>query len=75
MDKKKENTLLTAGILVAALACLKVEHDIGCYECPTCGHRWVPSMKEMVLAPHIGFNRYMTCPNCSERGLNKKYFK
>ena len=75
MDKKKENILLTAGIFILAAACLKAEHDIGDYECPSCGNRWIPTMKEVVLAPHVGFKRYMTCPNCGERRFNIKRFK
>lgn len=51
---------------------LKIEHDAGYYECPNCGERYVPTMKAVVMAPHIGRSRKMTCPDCGQRGYHKK---
>lgn len=42
--------------------CLKIEREVGYYECPECGETYIPSMKAVVLAPHIGRSRKMTCP-------------
>ena len=47
--------------------CLKIEHDVGYYECPECGETYIPSMKAVVFAPHIGRSRKMTCPHCGHR--------
>ena len=60
-------------ILVAAIAyALRIEHDAGCYECPHCGARYIPTMRAVVLAPHIGRSRSMKCPRCGQRGYHKK---
>lgn len=52
--------------------CLKIEHDVGYYECPECGKSYIPSMKAVVFAPHIGRSRKMTCPYCGNRAYHKK---
>lgn len=51
---------------------LRIEHDAGYYECPNCGEHYVPSMKVMFWAPHIGRARKMTCPHCGKNGYHKK---
>ena len=51
---------------------LRVEHDAGYYECPHCQYRYVPTMKAVVLAPHIGRDRRMKCPRCGKKGYHKK---
>ena len=61
-------TFLVVGIVWA----LRVEHDAGYYECPHCQYRYVPTMKAVVLAPHIGRDRRMKCPRCGKKGYHKK---
>ena len=51
---------------------LKIEHDAGYYECPHCGERYVPTMKAVFWAPHMGRARRMTCPHCGKKGYHKK---
>lgn len=51
---------------------LKIEHDAGYYECPNCGERYVPTMKAMFWAPHMGRARKMTCPHCGKKGYHRK---
>ena len=51
---------------------LKIEHDAGYYECPNCGERYVPTMKAILWAPHMGRTRKMTCPHCGKKGYHKK---
>ena len=51
---------------------MKIEHDAGYYECPNCGERYVPTMKAMFWAPHMGRSRRMTCPHCGKKGYHKK---
>ena len=62
------STFLVVGIVWA----LRVEHDAGYYECPHCQYRYVPTMKAVVLAPHIGRDRRMKCPRCGKKGYHKK---
>ena len=67
--------LIVAGAVIFTVgmsACLKLEHDAGYYECPECGMRYVPSMKAVVFAPHLGRNRKMKCPYCGNRAYHKK---
>lgn len=58
--------------VVGIVYCLRIEHDAGYYECPSCGWKYVPTMKAIVLSPHIGFNRKMKCPHCEKKGYHKK---
>lgn len=66
--------ILTAAVIFAVgmLYCLRLEHDAGYYECPNCGKKYVPSMKAVVMAPHVGRNRRLRCPYCGKRGFHKK---
>lgn len=65
--------LIAAGIFVIGmLYCLRLEHDAGNYECPNCGKKYVPSMKAVIMAPHMGRSRRMKCPYCGKRGFHKK---
>ena len=66
--------ILIAAVIFAVgmVACLRIEHDAGYYECPNCGWRYVPTMKAVVFAPHMGLNRRMKCPHCEKRGYHKK---
>ena len=51
---------------------IKIEQTAGYYECKHCGHRYVPKMKSMYFARHIGRTRYMRCPNCNKKSWQKK---
>lgn len=51
---------------------VKIEQTAGYYECPNCGHRYVPSYNSVFWAMHIWRTRKMTCPECGERGWHKK---
>ena len=65
--------LVGGAFLVVGIAwALRVEHDAGYYECPHCQYRYVPTMKAVVLAPHIGRDRRMKCPRCGKKGYHKK---
>ncbi len=57
---------------VGMVNALKIEHDAGYYECPECKERYVPTMREVVLAPHIGTSRWMKCPYCGNKAYHKK---
>ena len=67
--------LIVAGailFMIGMSVCLKLEHDAGYYECPECGTRYVPSMKAVYFAPHLGRSRKMKCPYCGKRAYHKK---
>jgi transcriptional regulator with XRE-family HTH domain/predicted RNA-binding Zn-ribbon protein involved in translation (DUF1610 family) len=66
--------IVMAIVLVAVLAAtgLRIEHEAGYYECPNCGERYQPTMKAVVMAPHMGTSRKMICPHCGQKGYHKK---
>lgn len=51
---------------------MKVEQVAGYYVCKHCGHRYVPELKAMYMAPHMGRTRYMKCPKCNTKSWQKK---
>ncbi|MBQ3063564.1 MAG: helix-turn-helix transcriptional regulator [Clostridia bacterium] len=51
---------------------LKIEQTAGYYECKCCGHKYVPSIKAVTMAPHMGRTRKMTCPACGKKCWHKK---
>ena len=51
---------------------VRIEQIAGYYECKHCGHRYVPSYKEIIFAPHVGRTRKLKCPECGERSWQKK---
>ncbi len=51
---------------------LKIEREAGYYECADCHHRYVPDMRVVVMAPHMGRTRKMRCPKCGNRNWHKK---
>lgn len=57
---------------VGVTNCLKIEHDVGYYECPECGEKYVPEMKAVVMAWHIDTSRKMKCPYCGNKAYHKK---
>lgn len=51
---------------------MKLEREAGYYECPHCGHRYVPDGLPFWLAMHMGRTRYLKCPECGKRGWQRK---
>ena len=51
---------------------MKLEREAGYYECPHCGHRYVPDTLPFWFSMHMGRTRYMKCPHCGRRGWQKK---
>lgn len=65
--------LVGSGIFVVGIYnSIKLEHDVGYYECPCCGKRYVPTMRAVILAPHKFRDRKMKCPYCGKREYHKK---
>ena len=54
---------------------LKLEVSVGVYKCKDCGCEIVPTYKEAMNAMHMGFTRYLKCPNCNKRTWCKKIIK
>ncbi len=51
---------------------LKIEQVAGYYHCERCGHKYVPTFKQVNLAMHMGRTRYLKCPNCGKKSWQKK---
>ena len=70
--------LIAAGCVIFAFGmvnALKIEQVAGYYECPHCGHRYVPTYQSVFFAMHMGRTRYMRCPSCGKRSWQKKVLK
>lgn len=62
----------TALTVIIAFYGLKLEVDVGYYECKNCHHRFIPPYIAAFIAPHINTTRYLKCPKCSKRKWSKK---
>ena len=51
---------------------MKIEQVAGYYECAKCHHKYVPELKKMYAAMHMGTTRYMMCPECGQKSWQKK---
>ena len=51
---------------------VKIEQIAGYYECRHCGHKYVPTYKDVSFSMHMGRTRYMTCPECGKKSWQKK---
>ena len=75
MAEWKRVVLVFAGLVPCVVGlCFagKIEQVAGYYACPECGHRYVPTYKAMMAAPHMGRTRKMTCPQCGKKAWQKK---
>ena len=67
--------MISFGVVLFAISitiALIIEQKAGYYECKNCGHRYVPTFLQVLLAPHINRSRYMKFPNCHKWTYNKK---
>ena len=51
---------------------VKIEQVAGYYHCKECGHKYVPTFKQVLWAQHMGRTRKMKCPNCGKKSWQKK---
>lgn len=58
--------------VIEAFVALKYEVEIGYHECKYCNNKFMPTFKQVFLAPHIGFTRYLKCPNCQKKSWARK---
>ncbi|MGN1041090.1 MAG: helix-turn-helix domain-containing protein [Candidatus Fimimonas sp.] len=68
-------TLAVALIASGVGVCCVLTVDAGVYECPVCGEKFVPSMKDFVAGAHTFTKRRLKCPNCGKKSFCKKRFK
>ena len=61
--------------IVATAFAFYIEQVAGYYECDKCHHKYIPTYKQSVLAPHMGRTKYMKCPKCQQKSWNKKVLK
>ena len=61
--------------LIPCFYALKLEVSVGAYKCQNCGYEIVPTYKEVMMAMHRGFTRYLKCPKCNKRTWCKKVLK
>ncbi len=58
--------------VIAGFIALKFEVDAGYYECKNCHHKFIPTYKEVLIAPHMFTTRYLKCTECKKRSWAKK---
>ena len=59
-------------VFFISLVLLRIEQKAGYYECKMCHHKYVPTYKSVLWAPHINRTRYMRCPQCEKKSWQKK---
>lgn len=63
--------LVGVAVVVLALcivAAFYLERKSGYYECKHCGEVFTPDLVPFLLAPHVMWKRYLTCPKCGKKG-------
>ena len=60
--------LFTVGIFTG----MKIEREVGYYECKECHHKYIPSNLPFWFSMHLGRTRYLKCPKCHKYSWNKK---
>ena len=59
-------------LFFVSLVLLRNDQTAGYYECKKCHHKYVPTYKSVLWAPHINRTRYMRCPKCGKRSWQRK---
>lgn len=78
MDEWFRVLLIVIGFVVCLIAMyfgLKIEQEVGYYECRKCHHKYIPTFSSVLWAMHFGRTRYMKCPKCRKWSWNKKVLK
>ena len=63
---------VSVSFILTVIFSLKLELDVGCYECGKCGNLHKSTFKEVFFAMHMGTTRYLKCPKCKKYSWNKK---
>ena len=75
LEEWKKLVIVFSGFIPALIGfgfAMKIEQTAGYYECQLCKHKYIPSMKAMYMAPHMGRTRKMRCPECGKKSWQKK---
>ena len=67
--------LIFAGLIpciIGVCFAIRIEQVAGYYQCKHCGHKYVPTLKAVTMAMHMGRTRYMRCPECHKKSWQKK---
>ncbi len=62
----------TVIFLIGIGTCILIEQKAGYYQCYYCKTKYIPTYKQVLLAPHIGRTRYLKCYKCQKRSWHKK---
>ncbi len=68
-------TCIATAIIINALSvgvCCVLTVDAGVYECPECGEKFAPDLKDFVLGAHTLTTRRLKCPACGKKRFCKK---
>lgn len=60
--------LFTVGIFTG----MKIEREVGYYECEKCHHKYIPNNLLFWFSMHFGRTRYLKCPKCHKYSWNRK---
>lgn len=75
MENWQRTVIVFSGLIPAIIGfcfAIRIEQIAGYYACKICKHRYVPTYKAIIFAPHMGRTRYMECPHCGKRSWQKK---
>lgn len=67
--------LIVTAIAVFAIGitiAMKLEREVGYYECGKCRHKYIPDVFPFWFSMHIGRTRYLKCPKCNKKSWNRK---
>ena len=59
-------------IVLGISVCCVLTVDAGVYECPACGEKFVPTLKDFVFGVHTLTKRKLRCPKCGKKSFCKK---
>ena len=58
-------------LVPVALVAFIIEKINLIYTCKNCNHEHYITLKQVILSPHIGWKKYIKCPNCNKRSWNE----
>ena len=58
--------------IIGIYSAMKIEREVGYYECSKCHNKYIPESFSFWFSMHIGRTRYLKCPKCGLRNWNKK---
>ena len=58
--------ILTVFVFIECLLALRIEQQVGYYECRKFHHKYLPTYSNVLWAMHINRTRYMKCPKCQK---------